>query len=222
MQMLHIGRERAPLLVIDEFAPDPEQLVALAAPRHFRTTTRYFPGIRAKAPRSYQRLLLETLGETLRDFFGLAGNSLSFSMCHYSLVTTPPGKLEPVQRIPHIDSVDGGGLATVHYLFRQPYGGTAFYRHRSTGYEYVDARRGQPYFAALERELTGTHAPPAAYIDGDTPLFEEIARQEGAFNRMLVYRRNSLHSGCIPAGMPLVPDPLTGRLSINCFIDVEP
>jgi len=40
-----------------------------------------------------------------------------------------------------------------------------------------------------------------------------------AFNRMLVYRRNSLHSGNI--GKDFVPDanPLTGRLSINCFID---
>ena len=222
MQLLHIGRERAPLLVIDEFAPDPEQLVALAAPKHFRATTRHFPGIRAQAPRSYQRLLLEALRRTLTDFFGLAGNSLSFSMCHYSLVTTPPERLAPIQRIPHIDSVDGGGLATVHYLFRGPYGGTAFYRHRSTGYESVDADRGRHYFAALERELTGPHAPPAAYIDGDTPLFEEIARQEGAFNRILVYRRNSLHSGSIAPGTELSPNPLAGRLSINSFIDVEP
>jgi hypothetical protein len=38
---------------------------------------------------------------------------------------------------------------------------------------------------------------------------------------MLVYRRNSLHSGCI--GPDFVPDanPLTGRLSINSFLDVS-
>jgi hypothetical protein len=36
---------------------------------------------------------------------------------------------------------------------------------------------------------------------------------------MLVYRRNSLHSGCIAKGFVPDPDPLTGRLSVNCFID---
>ena len=36
---------------------------------------------------------------------------------------------------------------------------------------------------------------------------------------MLVYRRNSLHSGCIAKGFVPDPNPLTGRLSINCFID---
>jgi hypothetical protein len=36
---------------------------------------------------------------------------------------------------------------------------------------------------------------------------------------MLIYRRNSLHSGAI--GKDFIPDrnPATGRLSINCFID---
>jgi hypothetical protein len=38
---------------------------------------------------------------------------------------------------------------------------------------------------------------------------------------MLVYRRNSLHSGCIEASVP-DPNPSTGRLSINSFIDWAP
>jgi hypothetical protein len=50
----------------------------------------------------------------------------------------------------------------------------------------------------------------------------QIAQQEGMFNRMLIYRRNSLHSGCI--ARDFVPDgnPLSGRLSINAFIDLTP
>jgi hypothetical protein len=57
------------------------------------------------------------------------------------------------------------------------------------------------------------------YINGDTALFEEIARAEGVFNRMLVYRRNSLHSGSIDRAFVPDPNPRTGRLSINCFVD---
>lgn len=222
MQKFSIGREGAPLLVVDDFAEDPDGLVRRAVPKHFTVTTRSFPGLRTKAPRSYRHELVERLKETLVEFFELDGRSLSFSMCHYSVVTTPPGELSVMQRIPHIDSVDGSGLATVHYLFRKPLGGTAFYRHRKTGFEYVDAARKDAYFTMLQEELEGPDAPPAAYIKGDTPLFERIAEQEGVFNRLLVYRRNSLHSGCINADFAFDPNPLTGRLSINSFIDVGP
>lgn len=220
MQKLFIGCERAPLLVVDDFAEDPDGLVRRAAPKHFGVTMRSFPGLRAKAPRSYQNDLVDRLKETLFEFFELDGRSLSFSMCHYSVVTTPPAELSMMQRIPHIDSVDGNGLATVHYLFRKPLGGTAFYRHKKTGFESVDAAREHAYFTMLREELGGPEAPAAAYINGDTPLFEQIAREEGRFNRLLVYRRNSLHSGCIDAAFDLDPNPLTGRLSINSFIDV--
>jgi hypothetical protein len=143
-------------------------------------------------------------------------------MCHYSLVTTPPAKLVMLQRIPHIDSVTSNGLASVHYLFRKDLGGTAFYRHRSTGFEYIDASRRERYVQVLEKENSGPDGPGTEYINGDTPLFEQIAKQDGVFNRMLIYRRNSLHSGCI--GKDFVPDanPATGRLSINSFIDLVP
>jgi hypothetical protein len=57
------------------------------------------------------------------------------------------------------------------------------------------------------------------YINGDTALFEQIARAEGVFNRMLVYRRNSLHSGSIDGAFMPDANPRTGRLSINSFID---
>ncbi|PZN33869.1 MAG: hypothetical protein DIU71_04015 [Proteobacteria bacterium] len=216
---LTIGRERAPLLVIDQFVADPERLVRKAAMRRFVPCGRFFPGIRTPAPPSYQHLIETRLGPVLAECFGFAATSFRFPTCHYSLVTTPPVQLEPLQRIPHVDSVEPEGLAAVHYLFKDDLGGTAFYRHRSTGYEYVDASRRQRYFDVLLAELAGPDCPPAQYIDGDTALFQQIAREEGVFNRMLVYRRNSLHSASLGACFVPDPNPRTGRLSINCFID---
>jgi hypothetical protein len=143
-------------------------------------------------------------------------------MCHYSLVTTPPEQLEMIQRVPHVDSVQGNGLASVHYLFRENHGGTAFYRHRKTGFEYVDESRRDIYFKSLQDEMNGPDAPGSGYINGDTPLFAQVAKQDGLFNRILFYRRNSLHSGCIDRNFIPDPNPLSGRLSINCFLDVVP
>jgi hypothetical protein len=162
------------------------------------------------------------LQNLLLDYFQIDGRSLKFTMCHYSLVTTPANRLHTLQRIPHIDSVDGNGLASIHYLFRKGYGGTAFYRHRKTGFEYIDKARSEVYFRSLEEENDGPHMPGPEYINGDTALFEQVAKQDGVFNRILFYRRNSLHSGCIDKAFIPDPDPSTGRLSINSFLDPAP
>jgi len=221
MQKLAIGSEKAPLLVIDNFVKDAEQLIQTVAPKVFIRTARFFPGVRAKAPLTYRQFVIDQLRDELLQFFQLNGNSIRFSMCHYSLVTTPPRELVMAQRVPHFDSVDSG-LASIHYLFRKGYGGTAFYRHRRTGFEYVDLSRQDLYLKTLDEEVHGPDSPEPAYINGDTPLFEQVEKQDGVFNRILFYRRNSLHSGSIEKDF--VPDgnPLTGRLSINCFIDAGP
>ena len=219
LQRLSIGKESAPLLVVDNLVTQPDELIRWAASKVFVNAGRSFPGIRARAPLSYRKFIIDALQGELMGFFGLDGRSMEFSMAHYSLVTTPPGKLEMVQRIPHVDSARGNGLASVHYLFRRNYGGTAFYRHRGTGFEYVDESRHTLYFKTLQDELRGPDAPAPEYINGDTPLFEQVAKQEGMFNRILFYRRNSLHSGRIARDFVPVADIATGRLSINCFLD---
>lgn len=222
IQKLTIGREGAPLLVIDNFVTDAEKLVRRALSKQFNTQSPYYPGIRTEGPLAYQYLFEKQLRDMLFEYFELQGRSIRFSMCHYSLVTTPAEKLAFLQRIPHIDSSNGNALASVHYLFKGNWGGTAFYRHRQTGFEYIDSSRRDQYFKALEVEKDGPNAPPPGYICGDTALFEQVGKQDGVFNRVLIYRRNSLHSGDL--GANFVPDlnPATGRLSLNTFIDVLP
>lgn len=215
-----IGLEGAPLLVIDNLVSDPDRLVRKATNSHFVKHSSMFPGIRASAPLSYQQFLESTLNPLLRECFDLAPSRFVFPMCHYSLVTQPPGELAFLQRVPHIDSVRRDGLATVHYLFRGEWGGTAFYRHRKSGFEYVDEKRHAAYFDCLAQEGRDEGAAGSGYIDGDTALFQRIAEVEGVFNRMIVYRRNSLHSGSIDNTRLLPADPVHGRLSINSFIDV--
>lgn len=221
IRKLSIGTEGAPLLVVDNLVSDPDRLVRKAARNHFVGQASMFPGIRAQAPLSYQRFLETTLNPLLKECFDLQPGRFVFPMCHFSLVTLPPEKLLFLQRVPHVDSLRGEGLATVHYLFRTDWGGTAFYRHRSTGFEYVDEQRREEYFGSLQEESRGSDAT-SGYIDEDTALFEQVAKVEGVFNRMVVYRRNSLHSGSIDNARIPPADPMTGRLSINTFIDVIP
>ncbi|GAB3508877.1 DUF6445 family protein [Pseudoxanthomonas daejeonensis] len=223
LQVRRIGAEGAPLLVIDQLVADPDRLVRKAARAQFAPQGAMFPGIRVRAPLSYEAFLERIIRPLLGDVFGLPPQArLAFPMCHYSLVTQPPQKLAFLQRIPHIDSATGLGLASVHYLFRGEWGGTAFYRHRSTGFEYVDEGRERTYFGQLEQESQGPDAPQPGYIGEDTALFERVDKVDGVYNRLVIYRRNSLHSGTIDNANVPPPDPEKGRLSINSFIDVIP
>ncbi|MEJ0086823.1 MAG: DUF6445 family protein [Pseudomonadota bacterium] len=218
VQKLTIGRECAPLLVIDNLVAGAEGLVDLAAGKLFGDVTSYYPGIRAKAPLSYQQFVLEQMRSLFSETFGLQGKALRFTACYFSLVTTPPEKLSHLQCIPHIDSVLGTELAFVHYLFKRDHGGTAFYRHRSTGFEVITQERKIQYFETVEAEKTGANKPAVGYIGGSTALYEQLRSEAGVFNRMLVYRRNSLHSGSIATGTAVDPNPRSGRLSINGFM----
>src|SRR5688572_15287058 len=210
LRKLLIGSERAPLIVIDNFVANAEDLVDLAAGKRYLEPTQFYPGLRAKAPLSYQQLITEALKPTLVEYFGVDPGLMRFTMAHFSLVTKAAGSLVPLQRIPHVDAAEPG-LAMVHYLFKEDFGGTAFYRHRATGFEVIPEGRKQSYYPLLQQQMAGPDAPPNEYINGDTALFEQVAVEQGVFNRALIYRRNSLHSGAIPKGFVPNADPAKGR-----------
>jgi hypothetical protein len=218
IRKLCIGREQVPLAVIDNVVAEPDQLVAQARGKPFGAVTSYYPGVRSKAPLSYAQFIISAFSGLFAEHFGLGGRTLRMTQCHYSLVTIAPAKLGYLQSIPHVDAYARDELAFVHYLFKRDLGGTAFYRHRRTGFEFVDSERKARFLAAIEEEARGPDRPPPGYIDGDTPLYEQVGRQEGVFNRLIVYRRNTLHSGCIRPDFVPDANPATGRLSLNGFI----
>lgn len=218
IRLAHFGREQAPLIVVDNFLADPDELVRIASDSTFTVKSPYFPGIRASAPAEYESAFSGVVRDAVTSHFGLPGSALQFSTSDFSIVTRPPERLQIPQKVPHVDSTGRNGLAAIHYLFKRDLGGTSFYRHRRTGFESIDETRVETYVGILNTEFL--RPEDDGYIDGDTPLFERIASEAGVFNRLLIYRRNSLHSGSIARGFVPDPDPATGRLSVNCLIDV--
>jgi hypothetical protein len=216
-----VGREGQAVVVVDDVLADPHALVELIAETaDFQPTARagnFYPGLRAPAPPGYVRSLSAALGPLVAEAFGdLAGRTARTSAC-LSLVTFAPEELVLAQRLPHFDAADGGQIAVLHYLCDAAHGGTAFYRHRSTGFETVTPERLQAYVSTLEGEVAAA-PPPQAYVSGDTPLFEQIGAVDGRFDRVVIYRSRLLHSGAIAAGANLSPDPRQGRLTANSFL----
>jgi Family of unknown function (DUF6445) len=211
------GREVA--LIVDNFVSEPELLVEYAAAHSTfdAVSDNFYPGTRAPIPPIYCFALRAFLGAAIAEAFGLTNNALTGELSHFSLVTTQAEKLRVAQRMPHFDSHDPKQLALLHYLCEPSQGGTSFYRHLSTGFEFVDAPRKQIYAEALAADLARLGPPPAQYICGDDPLFARAATVSAAFNRVLIYRSINLHSADIGSGFEFSGNPRQGRLTANTF-----
>lgn len=210
-----IGHEGEPVAIIDGFARDPSALRQVAAERRYESAGRYYPGIKADLPEDYLQTQRALIATVLREVFAVV-TPVSVLEARFSIVTASPDQLSLEQRLPHVDALDPGRLALIHYLVPGGIDGTAFYRHRSTGFETIDEARSRAYYAALDGELRASPAP-FAYIAGDTPLFDQTAHLTGTYNRALLYRSRVLHSGAIAPGAALPADPKTGRLTVTGF-----
>ena len=221
MRMERIGNSQAPVLVIDDFHPDPQSLVAQAESQGgFSATSKFYPGVRTRGTLEYAQLVRERLRALHPQVFG-APNDVVPTECNFSLVTLAAEKTVPFQRIPHFDSTDMQRIAVLHYLCAPHHGGTAFYRHRSTGYEIITPENVHTYGQALDQDIHRAGVPAPGYVNGSTELFERIAAYDAVFNRALVYRGTSLHSGSIPADFIPDPNPRTGRLTLNTFLELR-
>lgn len=213
-----IGHEAEPVVIVDDFAPDPDGLRRFAQACRFEPAGDHYPGIRAALPKHCLKAVADPMALIFREAFGVTGRVRVLD-ASYSIVTEAPSALTLAQRLPHVDATAPGRLAMVHYLGAETFGGTAFYRHRSTGYETISEGRSAGYFASLKHEIA-LH-PPQDYIAGDTPLFERIGGVEARFNRAVFYRSHLLHSGAIPSGARLSADPAQGRLTITGFFAAD-
>lgn len=213
-----IGDEAQPLCILDDFAPRPGALRDAAAAAVFEPARHHYPGIRAALPDDYFATQLPIIAATARHVFGRTGD-LRILDASFSIVTTPPDALSIAQRLPHCDAFTPDRIALIHYLTPEGGDGTAFFRHRATGYEMVTEARRAAYFMALDAELRGAE-PAAAYIAGDTDLFARTRVVEGCYNRALLYRSCNLHSGAIAADAVLSADPRQGRLTVTAFLTI--
>jgi len=218
-----MGHERSPILIYDDFFPEPVSLRQTAAGSFFVNGGEVYPGIRASLPSEYFRILSEKLVPSIEPVF--VGTVLDgFENCTYSMVTTPPDKLKLNQCFPHTDENDENYLAFIHYLCDERLGGTNFFRHKPSGYERITMERAPRYNAAMgnviREKMQSSYTP--LYFSEDDALFERIFSAKNKFNRLVVYSGANLHSGDIPHPESLSEDPASGRLTITGFIPLTP
>lgn len=215
-----IGSSDQSLVAIEGFLDSPQTAIDAAVLQDFARITPQYPGIRAPLGEAVCRAWLAQLAPRLDHWFGdgEAPRGRPWAMqAWFSLVTSPPHALAPIQRLPHVDGTDPRQIAMMLYLHNTGHGGTAFFRHRATGLSSLTTESWPRYAAAVQDEVARAGLPPAAYPTDGAPHFERIHVAEGRFNRAVFYRGNILHSGVIDNAAPLSADPREGRLTINAF-----
>lgn len=217
IQRLQHGAEQETIVIMDTAIAAPEALVDDAAARAFHPIGPYYPGVRAALDPVLHDTIVSALSRLTATLYGVESRDWA-AECYYSLVTTPPERLAPIQRLPHFDGCEEDRFAALLFLCPETFGGTSFYRHRSTGFETVGAARFAAYKNSLEADVKRFGLPHPSYIDEGAPIFERIARYDAAMNRMLIYRGKALHCSAVAAPARLSPDPRRGRLTLNVFL----
>jgi hypothetical protein len=225
LSVREVGRERTPVIVIDDFAVATNRLVecACAVADYGPDATSLYPGLRAKLPRDYVVEVLNRLFALFVQVYRVP-TGLDMKPVHavYSLMTTPEAKLEPRQCAPHFDSARPYYLAVLHYLNAGAFCDTGLFRHRETGLERVTPVTVDEYIRAREAWAERHGPPPRAYVKGSNEQFELYERIEYRPNRLVVYPGSLLHSGLVDPAVDIDGDPRTGRLTANIFVDFFP
>ena len=144
-----IGQEANPVVVIDDVIARPEALAEFGARRsRFVPAAKYrnmYPGLLDGLLLPYVSALVLALHPIIVEAFGLEGPTKpDNARCNLCLVTQRPEQLGVMQRLPHVDTLDPTQFAILHYLCDERFGGTAFYRHRTTAFESLDVQRDPP------------------------------------------------------------------------------
>ena len=220
LEYLNIGADQQELVKVDSYIQGAEALRQDAITQNnFAVADSYYPGVRMAISDAYIVELVRNFQAVIGDFFKLDIRTIKSAASRYSIVTCQPEDLKPMQRIPHFDAPSKESLAVIHYLCDAPDSGTAFYHHGETGYDYIDKGRLGKYEQSIVKRFQDPMRQPSGYICGGTEDYSEIASFGAAYNRLLMYRGSSLHSGIIRPNYNFDPSPETGRLTITSFIE---
>ena len=109
----------------------------------------------------------------------------------------------------------------MHYLNPGQFGGTGFYRHKTSGFENIEQANFPAYQLARTAFEVQHGQPEKAYITQSTDEYELLGKIAYKQNRLLVYPGTLLHSGLIKVPDDLSDNPDSGRLTANIFVEFK-
>jgi len=225
LNVLNVGEEKTPVIIIDDFALATGDIIdyACRSVDYGPDSTSAYPGIRGTLPRSYVREVLNKIYRLLFQVYSVP-DKLGMRTVNtvYSLISTPVDELALAQCVPHFDSNGSFYLAVLHYLNPGDFCATGLFRHKPTGFEQITEPRLAEFIQSSKAFIETNGKPPQNYINASTDHYELYHRIEYKPNRLVVYPGCLLHSGLVDPSRDINPDPGSGRLTANIFVDFKP
>lgn len=222
LEYLAIGKHK--IIIIDNFLAHPQELIAQAVNSQFTPYPGYearkgYPGIRAVAPSEYSYNITHFLEPIIKQEYDVPTQlDIRKSVCAFSLMTMNADDLGPLQRTPHFDASTPYHTAVLLYLCDELHGGTAFYRHTTTGLDQITADTREKYLDIYYDEIN-RQRPKPGYVKESTGLYTKIGMVQAKFNRMVIYQGSLLHAPYIDTEISIDSNPTSGRLTLNTFYD---
>ncbi|WP_111978277.1 DUF6445 family protein [Algibacillus agarilyticus] len=221
--IFHVGNEKTPILVIDDFVENIESVRSVAAAQPF-TSPRdglHYPGLHSSIGAEYGNAILRAIKPLFqRDPFNVSPYLSLYPMDGvYSLLTSTVENLTPAQSKPHFDTPMPNCYAVLHYLNQGDFGGTAFYRHNPSNFECISAERLDTYIKAEEQFISQQDKTESKYFTDSNAHFNLTHLVKYKQNRLVIYPTSVFHSIYVDdINKNVNSDPQTGRLTANFFL----
>ena len=223
-QIITVGIEQTPIIIIDDFALDTSDIINDACHyAHFKADkASYYPGIRALLPRQYSIIVLQAIYQLICKVYRIPlTRNLVPQDTFYSLITKQEAELDFLQCLPHFDTSKHYHFAILHYLNDNEHGNTGLFRHQQTEFERIEDHRVEEYLTSANDYLQGIECPPKKYVTESTEQYQLYHSITYKPNRLVIYPGNLLHSILINKKKDIDANPATGRLTANIFIEFK-
>lgn len=216
-----VGQTQTPVIILDDFLLNLETIKEYACTQTEmgEDNSSYYPGIRANLPLDYAKNTVAAVYRQLYNVFDIPKHlQVQAVNTVFSLITKTPDELALHQQRPHFDTPEPHHYAILHYLNDAPHGDTGFFRHKRTGLERISQSNMDGYLTLLGDTITKENVGDG-FIKGSTDEFELIYQVPYQPNRLVIYPGNLLHSVLVDELTDIDPNPKSGRLTANIFID---
>jgi Family of unknown function (DUF6445) len=221
VQVLRIGQEGAPVLIIDDLLLNPDALFKNAQNQNFEPPSgTYYPGLNAPLPEQYLQNLGRAIRPSIYRAFEIGQEYKIETSGFFALTTIGLDDFGPWQKIPHYDLTFDGHFALVHYMAQNQTGGTGFFRHLPTGFEIINNERREKYLGQITNWIEENGKNLIDFAGEKTPQFEMFFKVPFKYNRAILYPANILHCALYD-GTNQNSNPKIGRLTANSFWAVQ-
>jgi hypothetical protein len=216
-----IGRNKTPVIVIDDYAENPDALINDVVNNACFTKDKItsYPGIRSAIPKD---LVVDYLKPLMQGIMSIYKFSKSLKPTpkdnYFSLITKYPDELSPIQSWPHFDTADPNLIAVIHYLGQGEHGGTGFFSHNKSGLECVQQQDKAQFYQYAGEYFQAKQTQNLEYCQEQHREFICYKKIAYKANRLLIFPGYLLHSTLVNVKTDINSNPSTGRLTANMFV----